>query len=131
MPGDTLEKLEGAVWGEPEYDSYLVLTCHHLRKKPVDEFTAEDLRIMIGQGLDLPFLMPRAIGLLEGEPLTRGDYYPGDLLASVIRARSFVAAFPGLAERLSDVVRRALPLLGDDQEELRRELSIYVGATGA
>jgi CDI immunity proteins len=45
----TLEQLENEVWGEPEFHSHLVLTCHSLRKKPIDQFTVEDLRIMLGQ----------------------------------------------------------------------------------
>jgi hypothetical protein len=44
MPGKTLDELEGVVWGEPTFDSYLVTTCHRLRTKPVDEFSVEDLR---------------------------------------------------------------------------------------
>ena len=45
----TLEELEGEVWGEPEFDSHLVSTCHQLRKRPIEDFTTEDLRIMIGK----------------------------------------------------------------------------------
>ncbi len=30
---NTLEQLDKQDWGEPEYDSYLVKTCHQLRKK--------------------------------------------------------------------------------------------------
>ncbi len=33
-----LDEIEGVDWGEPEYDSNLVVTCHKLRKKPVSEF---------------------------------------------------------------------------------------------
>ncbi len=48
MTGSTLDQLESVVWGESTFDSYLVKTCHRLRTKPVDEFTVEDFRIMIG-----------------------------------------------------------------------------------
>lgn len=62
---ETIEKLEGVAWGEPEYDSNLVTTCHQLRKKPIDEFGIEDLRVMIGQNIGTKHLMPRALKLLR------------------------------------------------------------------
>jgi hypothetical protein len=45
----------------------------------------EDLRIMIGQQIALPHLLPRALALLEADPLAEGDLFPGDLLANVLR----------------------------------------------
>jgi hypothetical protein len=130
MAGKTLEMLDGLVWGEPEFDSYLVSTCHRLRKKPVDEFTTEDFRIMINQGISLAHLVPQAIDLLEREPLAQGDYYPGDLLASVVRAESFLSASPDDLGRLVSVVERALQQVSDADEELRRELSDFLEAHG-
>jgi hypothetical protein len=46
---NTIEQLEGQVWGESKYDSHVVTNSHRLRKKPIDQFSAEDLRFMIGQ----------------------------------------------------------------------------------
>ena len=43
MRGFTLEELEGVRWGEPESESHLVVTCHRLRKKPVDAFSVAEL----------------------------------------------------------------------------------------
>lgn len=57
----TLQELEQSDWGEPEFDSHLVTTCHRLRRVPLDQFTVEDLRIMIGQNIGLPFLVPMAV----------------------------------------------------------------------
>jgi hypothetical protein len=87
-PNKTLDQLDPPAWGEPEYDSYLVTTCHRLRRQPLDEFSVEDLRIMIGQGISLPWLIPLAVEALEAEPLAAGDFYPGDLLAAVLRVPS-------------------------------------------
>lgn len=70
----TLEELESEVWPAPDFDSHLVVTCHQLRKKPIEDFTTEDLRIMIGQNIGLQFLMPQAITVLEGNPLADGDF---------------------------------------------------------
>ncbi len=80
-----LDQLEGVTWGPPTYDSYLVSTCHRLRKKPLAEFGVEDLGIMIGQNIGLPYLIPLALDVLEREPLVMGDMFPGDLLDSVLR----------------------------------------------
>jgi hypothetical protein len=71
--------------GEPPYDSYLVQTVHRLHRKPLNEFTIEDLRIMIGQGVGLPYLIPMAVERLEADPLAAGDFYPGALLSAVLR----------------------------------------------
>jgi len=131
MPGETLEELEGVVWGDPECDSHLLSTCHRLRRKPLDEFTAEDLRIMIGQGIGLPHLVPRALNLLEREPLAEGDCYPGDLLISLVRPSLLVATLPGALGRLTVVVKQALLLIGDENEELRRELRDFLEANDA
>lgn len=57
---------------------------HQLRSKPVQDFTVEDMRIMIGRQLSLPSLVPRAIDVLQKNPLAEGHYYPGDLLQVVL-----------------------------------------------
>ena len=67
----TLEELDGEKWKEPEYDSHLVRTIHSLRKKPLKDFTVEDLRICIGQQFFLEFLVEIAIEELEKNPLLK------------------------------------------------------------
>jgi hypothetical protein len=81
----TLDDLDPPAWGPPTYDSYLVTRCHELRTKPLGEFTVEDLRIMIGQQIGLPHLIPLAVDELYKNPLAEGDFYPGDLLCYVLR----------------------------------------------
>ena len=39
---------------------------------------------MIGQQISLRYLIPRAITILEANPLAEGDMYPGDLLSAVL-----------------------------------------------
>jgi hypothetical protein len=80
----TLENLEKDFWGAPTYTSHLVTTCHKLRKKPLEEFKVEDLRIMIGQNIGLKYLIPLAIEILENDLLVEGELYEGDLLKSVL-----------------------------------------------
>lgn len=84
----SLEELETDSWGEPGEASSLVHTIHRLRKKPLREFTIEDLRISIGQQVGLDYLIPLAIGKLSRNILAAGDYYPGDLLKNVLEAEA-------------------------------------------
>ena len=108
----SLQELEEADWGKPTYDSYLVTTVHRLRRKPLAEFTVEDLRIVIGQGIGLPFLVPLAVERLEKEPLAEGDFYPGDLLKAVLRAgEGFWANHPDSFQRVRKVISRVKDLL--------------------
>jgi CDI immunity proteins len=81
----TLAQLEDRDFGEPEFGSSLVETAHKLYRQPLSEFTVEDLRLMIGQGIGLPFLVPLGIEVLERDALAGGDYHPGDLLLAVLR----------------------------------------------
>lgn len=108
MRQKTLDELEGVSWGPPTYDSYLVQTCHRLRTKPVGEFDLEDLRIMIGQNIGLPYLLPLALERLEENPWAAGDMYPGDLLKMTARADFPWGTRPDLRERVRAVVTRAL-----------------------
>jgi hypothetical protein len=82
----TLEELDGQVWGEPEWESHLVLECHRLRRVPLQEFTPADLRIMIGQSIDLEFLAPLALQALIDDPLLDAELYSGDLLSALLRS---------------------------------------------
>jgi hypothetical protein len=84
----SLENLEKSNWGEQDFDSHLVTTCHKLRRKPLDEFLIEDLRIMIGQNIGLKFLIPLALEQLNKNILTEGDYYEGDLLQAVLNSEA-------------------------------------------
>ena len=126
MPGKTLDQLECVVWGEPTHDSHLVTTCHRLRTKPIDEFGVEDLRIMIGQQISLPHLVPLAVAALERDPLAEGDDYPGDLLTNVIGARKWLQANPEWLARVIGVTERALRKLQDQDRDLQQRLGAFL-----
>lgn len=83
----SLEELEKNVWGKPPYAIDLVKTCYALRKKPLNDFSVEDLRIKIGQNESLQYLIPLAIEILQENPFANGDYYEGDLLSSVLSVK--------------------------------------------
>jgi hypothetical protein len=82
----SLESLEKKTWPALNSDegSYLIKTCNSLRKKQLQDFTTEDLRIMIGQGIGLYFLIPLAIETLTNDLFAEGDMYEGDLLKNVL-----------------------------------------------
>lgn len=82
----TVDEVDPPAWGPPPPDATgLILLCYELRRKRLDELTVEDLRLGIGQEIALAHLMPLAIPVLNHDPLAEGDFYPGDLLASVLR----------------------------------------------
>jgi hypothetical protein len=82
----TLDTVDPPAWGPAPPDATrLINRCHELRIKQLVDFTAEDLRIMIGQQVALNRLLPLALNRLQPDPLVEGDYYSEDLLASVLR----------------------------------------------
>jgi hypothetical protein len=84
----TLQELENVDWGVARCGSNLMTTCYELRQKPLEEFSVEDLRIMIGQKVGLRFLIPLAIEHLSVDPLVEGDFGRGDLMQNVLRVPS-------------------------------------------
>jgi len=112
MERRTLDELEGVTWGDPPPKaSYLVGTLHALRKKPISEFTTEDLRICIAQQVGVQWLVHAALAVLERDPLAAGDFYEGDLLLAVMRGRLSYSHDGALVARVRDVVQRARKLL--------------------
>ena len=124
----TLENLERDVWGPPTFTSHLVTTCHKLRKKPLQDFTVEDLRMMIGQDIGSKYLLPIALEKLQENPLAEGDFYEGDLLYNVIRSQSpllkedrdFRAALKLVCAAALEVVDSQLP------KDARKAVSEFV-----
>lgn len=79
----TLEELDGERWGEPTFDSYVVRTSHALRRKPLNTLIDEELRLAVGQGIGLEWLVPLMLRRLAEDPFRAGDFFEGDLLASL------------------------------------------------
>ncbi len=82
----SLENLEKDIWPSLNADegSHLIKTCNSLRKKQLQDYKTEDLRIMIGQEIGLYFLMPIVIETLTKNLFAEGDMYEGDLLKNVL-----------------------------------------------
>lgn len=108
----SLQELERDDWGEPDYHTHLVQTCHRLRRVPLADFTAGDFRIMIGQKISLLFLVPLALEKLQEDPLVEADYYPGDLLNVVLDVpETFWSVHTDMRDVLRQVVAKTEGLL--------------------
>jgi hypothetical protein len=115
----TLDQLEGVEWGEPTFDSHVVTNAHRLRRKPLREFTPEDLRFMLGQQISLPILMPMALDVLERDPFAGGDMYPGALLVNALKVHpDFWQQHPDLWYRLNVVAADIESMARTLEEEL-------------
>lgn len=122
----SLDQLDPPAWGPPDFPSSLVRRCHSLRAKPLVEFTGGDLRVMIGQSINLPILVPMAIEWLECDPLGEAELYECDLLFTVLRVpRSFWKRAPILAERMCNILGGIadVPL---DQQHLADDFMAWV-----
>jgi hypothetical protein len=84
----TLEELEGVELSEQVWPTPLVKEAHRLRTVPLEKFSTENLRIMIGQQCGLLYLVPMALDVLDLDPWAAGNLYKGDLLHSVLRVES-------------------------------------------
>lgn len=127
---NTLEEIDGKRWGEPEYTSSLVLNCYRLRRVPLKDFSVGDLRLMIGQGINLEYLVPLALEYLESDPLIEGSFYQGDLLNSVLGiSREFWQRNPQLHRMTSEIAGKAKTRLNAlDESEIKDKLKERLNA---
>jgi len=131
VKSQTLQDLDGDDWGEPTYGSYLVQTIHALRRKPLSEFTVEELRIMISQSNGVNYLVPLALTHLEKDAFVAGDFYPGDLLGVVMEvSANYWRSHPAEAARMMSVADRAEALLDGRHatDEIRGRLKALIVA---
>lgn len=115
----TLEELDGEVRGKPAFKTHLDRTCYALHKKPLKDFTAEDLRIKIGQNESLEYLIPLAIEVLQENPFIDGDYYEGDLLSSVLSVKKdFWQKSPHLYKSVENILQKAESYKTGESQEI-------------
>jgi hypothetical protein len=102
-----------------EAPTRLVKRCYELIMLPLNEYTIEDLRLMIGQEFGLLYLIPLAIEKLNDNLFAEGDIYEGDLLANVLRVPlTFWKQKPDLWAQVNN-------LIANRREEIvSREISI-------
>lgn len=99
---------------EVDFPSSLVVRHNSLLTKPIGEYTAEDLRLMIGQNTGLQYLIPIAINHLRQNILAEGDYYEGDLLKAVLTSdKNFWLKHGPLCSELIDAIESQMEYLLD------------------
>jgi hypothetical protein len=82
----TIEALDKRDFGDPEEaPTNMVKRCLQLCRIPLNDFTVEDIRLMIGQKFSLRYLVPLATEHLRKDVLAEGDFHPGDLLEHVLK----------------------------------------------
>jgi hypothetical protein len=109
-----------------------------LRALPLKQMRIEDLRLLIGQSIGLEFLVPMALDHVEDHPLAAGDFYPGDLLKSVMDVHeTFWNGRPDLRQRLVHALERAVDrvrkvnTVPELEAELRAGLKRHAASLGA
>ncbi|WP_329453711.1 contact-dependent growth inhibition system immunity protein (plasmid) [Streptomyces sp. NBC_01724] len=118
----SLEELEHDYWPAPSADdTRLITTAHALRRRPIGKLTVEDMRLLIGQDIGLPYLLPLAVEVLRENPMAEGHMYEGDLLSAVLTTNSSVwAESPELGRELRGIVSKLAGLPPDLQQKVKR-----------
>ncbi|MFJ3235827.1 contact-dependent growth inhibition system immunity protein [Streptomyces sp. NPDC086787] len=121
----SLEELERDRWPAPSADdTRLVATALALRRRPIGELTVEDMRLLIGQDIGLPHLLPLALEVLRDNPMAEGHMYEGDLLSAVLtRNPSVWAECSELSRELRVIVLKLTGLPPDLQRKVERFLA--------
>ena len=68
---------------EPEISS-MIMRCEQASSMPLGELNGGLLRLLIGQGEGLPWVLRPALGLVAQDPLASHTFYEGDLLQQLI-----------------------------------------------
>jgi hypothetical protein len=127
----TLEQIEARHWGNPPADATrLIKTVYELRHKPVGAMDPEDLRVLLLQQESVDVLVPIALTHLEQNPLAEGDFYPGDLLTTVLKVpQAYWQQHPDQRSRASAVIE-AVEALGnlDDHDAPHDTIWQQIGA---
>ncbi|SMD27225.1 contact-dependent growth inhibition system immunity protein [Kibdelosporangium aridum] len=114
----SLDQLENDVWGPAPADATsLIRTVHDLRRKPIGDLEAGDIRILLGQQEGVSALTPLALEFLESDPLQDTTYYAGDLLVAVLGVpKSHWTANPAQHARIRQIIKRAKHMLELDED---------------
>lgn len=112
----TLEQIEGDIWPEAPDETTLMRKCRLLRAKDLNDFTAEDYRLLVGQGISLAVLAPRVLALLKHDLLIQGDLYRGDVLSALLRPGNWLA-LKSFETQLVPLCEGALKAIALEQEE--------------
>ena len=103
---DNLQDIENSDWGEPSAATSVERTVRELRRVPIGELTADQMALLVRQGVGLPTLVPLALDSLENEIAPAAEMYPGELLLSLISANHW-HDIPQFRRRLVTLIENA------------------------
>ena len=124
----SIEQLENDYWKNVDFPSSLVEKCFAYRKIPVSELSMEQLRLLVGQQIGLPYTIPKAMTVLQADILAEGDYYPGDLLNSLLDlSQADWNHSPNEKTKLIELVRQNISTIeATKSRELIRKVKAYL-----
>jgi CDI immunity proteins len=122
----SIEDLEGDCWGDPPADATgMVQRCHVLRRKSLKDLAPEEIGLAVRQRVGLPFILDLALAKLRNNPLFEGEFYPGDVMAALVKLpNSEWAARPHLKAELDQLQKQALIAIESDEAD---DLMILAG----
>lgn len=80
----SIRELENWDWPDSDFGSYVVQTSQKALKKPLNQLSLEEIRLLLTQRLCVPYVLPMAVAALEQDILQEVYYYEGDLLNAVL-----------------------------------------------
>lgn len=125
-PTLSLAALDGT-WPDPGPDATrLVRDAHLARTVPLQELDAEQLRLLLTQGIGVEHVAPLTLRRLATDPLLEGDLYPGDVLAAVLRLdQQYWRDHPDDRDELLRIAHH-LGASGDVDEELGADVASFL-----
>lgn len=115
--GNSLEELDGQMWGDPPTDATtLVAEVHRLRRVKLGDLSTEDIARLLRQKEGSEWIVPIALDRLDDDALAGSDY-PGQLLVSVLHNREYFERYPNELLRLHSI-RRGLTAVRDDVDKV-------------
>lgn len=128
----TIEELENDFWPLVDFPTGLVEKCYLYRKISVNKLLTGQIRLLIGQDIALPILIPIAIEKLNSNMLEEGGLYPGDLLSAVISVdNNYWANNPDQKKQLVELIKKQIDSHNMEDEhfvsrKLIREISSFI-----
>lgn len=122
----SLQELEGEDWGDPEAaETPMIGRVRTLRRKPVEDLTNGEVRLAVAQRVGFPLVLELALERLRPDPLLLADFYPGDVLAALVRIDE--PEWEGrndLRASLAELYRHAMEQSSDEADAFRDALQL-------
>jgi hypothetical protein len=122
----SLQEIDGDDWGDPETaETPMIGRVLALRRKPLRDLDDGEVRLAVGQKVGFPIVLEVAIRRLRADPLIEGDYYPGDVLAALVRLDEVDwGGRDDLRSELEALFRQAMEQSTEDTDAFRESLQL-------